>query len=141
MPYEVLPHTADVRLRVEAPSVKHLFEDAVQGMAAIILPGFCEHQFAHCAPKVEQQVAVSSIDQSALLIDFLSEVLYWSQVQHAVFCAVRFAVLSETHLQASIVGCLVEEEFEEEIKAVTYHESFIRQNERQWWESIIVFDI
>ncbi len=140
MPFWILPHTADVRLRVEASSVAELFVEAMRGMMEIVLPGFCTQTFPRCR-LVEQNLAVQSVDQSALLIDFLSEVLYWSQVQHAVFCAVQFQQLDQVSLQAKIEGCEVEQAFEEDIKAVTYHESFIRQNASGRWETVVVFDI
>ncbi len=134
--YKLLPHTADTRLWVEADSIEELFRGAMKGMTNIIKKGACDS-------KVETErrtIEVKSADQTALLIDFLSEVLTSSQEEGLVFCRVKFMKFSENELVADIFGRKAGG-FDEDIKAVTYHEAEIKKNEKGNWETIIVFDI
>src|ERR1051326_4101305 len=68
MSYEIIDHTADVRLRVRAPSLEALFADAMRGMFAVMRahPG---------GTRVERSVAVvDAADAAPLLGGLLDEV-------------------------------------------------------------------
>jgi SHS2 domain-containing protein len=134
--YQILPHTADVRLKVFGKTKEELFKNAVSGMAQIL---------KKTPPKADQplaeKISVKSPDINSLLVDFLSEVLYQSQVNHAVYRDVKFSKFAETELVAEISGFKVDE-FDEEIKAVTYHELEIKKSPAGGiFETIIVFDV
>jgi len=73
-------------------------------------------------------------------VDFLSEVLYLIQTQREVYSDVKFKKFSDTEIEAELIGQKVER-FEEDIKAVTYHNLEIRQKEDGSWEATILFDI
>jgi SHS2 domain-containing protein len=134
--YKLLPHTADTRLNVEADSIEELFRGAMEGMTNIIKKNACES-------KVETErrtLEIKSVDQTSLLIDFLSEILSYSHEEGNIYCRVKFLKLSEKELTADIFGRDAEG-FDEDIKAVTYHEAEIKKNEKGNWEVTIVFDI
>lgn len=139
--YRILPHTADVRLQVVATTKEELFPAALRGMGEIILPGFCEKQFREECVRRKQKIAVESIDFSALCVDFLSEALYWTQTEHVLFCDVHIEALTECSIRGILIGCEVSQDFEEDIKAVTYHGASVRLNDRGLWEITILFDI
>jgi len=48
--------------------------------------------------------------------------------------------LTETEIEVKVFGRKVEE-FEEDIKAVTYHEAEVKKNEKGEYETMLVFDI
>lgn len=136
--YQLLSHTADIRMKVEADSLPELFVAATEGMMNIIkIPNF---KFLISKIKTERIIKISSTDKTALLIDFMNEVLYQSQKNREIYTEVKFLEFSETALKAEISGQKVEE-FDEDIKAVTYHEAEIVKNEKRNFETIIVFDI
>ena len=62
----------------------------------------------------------------ALLVDFLSEILYQSQINKEIYNNVKFNKFTITELEAEIFGQKVER-FGEDIKAVTYHNLDIHQ--------------
>jgi len=74
------------------------------------------------------------------LVDFLSEVLYQTQVNKEIYNKVEFKKLTDTELEAEIFGQKVEG-FGEDIKAATYHNLEIKQKERGGWEAIVLFDV
>lgn len=134
--FEVLPHVADLRLRVEGSTQEELFCAAIEGMAKIMLPDFkLTNDFI-----LKSKIEISAIDSTALLIDLLSEVLTLSHMNKAIYTNVRFESIMPNSLRATIFGNSVEA-FSEDIKAVTYHEAEIKKNKVGNFETIIVFDI
>jgi len=136
--YTILPHIADVRMHVSAATQEDLFRSALLGMSEIQRKEVCAGQSADLI--LTEKVEVQSSDITTLLIDFLSEVLTLGHIRKAVFCKVEFISLTETELSAIIQGKSVED-YDEDIKAVTYHEADIIINSDQQLETIILFDI
>jgi len=136
MSYEFLQHTADVRLKVIGNSLEDVFSDALQGLMELVKPGL---DVASC-PIVKHNLQIESPDRTALLIDFLSEVLFFSHTHNAIYTKVVFSKLTETEIHADIEGVEVDG-FEEDVKAVTYHEANLRTNEEGKWETMVIFDI
>lgn len=134
--FQFLPHTADIRLQIEGSTLKELFEAGIQGMAEVIKKGSCSSRFESKSKKID----VASVDLTSLLIDFLSEVLTYSQEEGVVYCRVKFLKIKDKELQAEVYGRAIGN-FDEDIKAVTYHEAEIKKNGRGNWEVVIVFDI
>lgn len=132
--YQILPHTADVRLRVSAPDLNTLFEHALQGMFAILGPSAQEGP-------VEREVHVESADLTALLVDFLNEALSLALTRREAYVQVaRFQIDPERHSLTTILRGHRIEGFDDEVKAVTYHEAELVQTERGW-ETMLVFDV
>ncbi|HBP01223.1 MAG: hypothetical protein UY41_C0012G0022 [Candidatus Moranbacteria bacterium GW2011_GWE1_49_15] len=137
--YEILPHTADVRLLVEGTSLEELFEAVLEGLAEILSPGSCEKNRKE-KMDVERYLSIFSDDFTPLLIDFLSEVLTCGYLNKVVFCKVDFLVLEKKVLKAKIRGMRASE-ITEDVKAVTYHEAEVVKNKRGNFETVVVFDI
>lgn len=131
--YELVPHTADVRVRVTAASREALFADAMHGMYAAM--------HAHRGGNaVQHTIRVDdSADMTALLVDFLNEVLARAHVAHELFTDVRFTRFEECSLEAELAG-VAPASFDEDVKAVTYHEADVRR-EGDAWTTMLVFDI
>lgn len=133
--FELLAHTADVRLRVTGATQAALFEAALAGMASIITHDQCTPPF-----DVVWDVRLVSPDTTALLVDFLSAVLTQTQVTKTIFCQVTFLSLTPTGLTARLEGKRVVR-FDEDIKAVTYHEADVVRDVDGNWSTMLVFDI
>jgi len=135
MPYRFLEHTADVRLEVKGKDLKGLFSDAVAGMMAFLRP-----RVGREVTGVKRLISLNSPDATALLVDFLGEVLRLSQTNKEAYHKAVFHKLSLTSLEAELFGVPVEA-FRDDIKAVTYHEAKIAKNEKGELQTLIVFDI
>jgi SHS2 domain-containing protein len=134
--FNLIDHTADVRLFVQADSQKELFLAALQGMAAIISPANCNADTF----TITHTISLTTHDPTILLIDFLSEALTLSHVYKALFCSATFTILTPNQLEALVHGIPVAQ-FDEDIKAVTYHEAEIVQDNQGNLSTMIVFDI
>jgi SHS2 domain-containing protein len=117
MPYEILPHTADVRIRVTASGLESLFAEAARAMAAIMAPG--------CIPEgpVTREVTVDAEDPVGLLHDFLSELLYLFDAEGLLLCDCQVTLWENRHLTATCRGEAFSREKHlggSEIKGVSY---------------------
>jgi len=129
--HEILQHTADVRLHVTGSTLEELFVDALRGLMEVM------HGAMEGAEETEQ-VEVESVDVTALLVDFLNEALVRAHVRRRSFTGASFASLTETRAAATLTS--VPAEFDEDVKAVTYHEAEVRRGE-DGWTTMLVLDI
>lgn len=134
LPYEFLPHTADVRIVARGATLKELFENALRGMAEYMKRGSSFGTLTSSRP-----IEVSASDATLLLVDFLSRALALADANGEVYPRVSFDEFSETHLRGTLRGFPVES-FDEDVKAVTYHEAEIRKT-AEGYEVTIVCDI
>jgi SHS2 domain-containing protein len=132
--FQLIHHTADVRVLVTADSLEDLFRDSVLGMYAVM------RGEAHAGEPVQRTIAVDeSADTTSLLVDFLNEVLNRAQIGRELFEDVTFTRFDATSLTAELKG-RAPAEFEEDVKAVTYHEADVRL-ENGVWSTMLVFDL
>lgn len=131
-PFEILDHPSDVRVRAFGDTKEELFLNALKGMNEVLKPDL----FKEAA---KRRVVVNSFDLNALLVDFLSEVLYLSQINKEIYTNVVFNKFSDKELEGELKGNKVES-FGEDIKAVTYHDLKIEQK-NGLYEATILLDI
>jgi SHS2 domain-containing protein len=129
-----IQHTADWALRVWAPDIPGLFQQAALGMYSLIevelLPG----------DEVERRIQLSAGDPESLLVAFLDELLFLVEQERMAFD--RFDLgfpLRENDLIGEMRGRLISGQ-RKEIKAVTYHDLQIRRSDAGY-ETTIVFDV
>ncbi|MCI0471152.1 MAG: archease [Candidatus Aminicenantes bacterium] len=135
MPYKIGSHTADLRIIVTGENIEKLFVSALAGMMSYLGPRILEK------PRhIRRMIKIESLDKTALLVDFLNEVLSLSQINKESYDKIIFKKLAETKIEAEIFGNKVEN-FRQDIKAATYHEADIKKNEKGELETVLVFDI
>lgn len=135
MPYTFHNHTADIQMQVTGKTLKKIFEDACLGMVKLINP------VAGSTKKISQRtIQMDAPDPTALLIDFLNEVLRLMQTHYEVYSQITFQTLSKTHLKATLSGYPIKA-FKRDIKAATYYQANLIKDKNGLWQCIIVFDI
>jgi SHS2 domain-containing protein len=134
MTIEELTHTADVRIRVKAPSIAVLFTEAARGMMRVMYGG-CDRG------TVTEELALDADDLEELLHDFLSELLYLSDVREMVYCSFQVRI-DRTHLVAILEGIPFDRERHQgtEIKGVSYYGLQIVK-EGESYATDILFDV
>jgi len=130
--FEILDHSSDIRIKAFGDTKEELFLNAMEGMNAVLKPDLLKKT-------TNRRVVVNSFDLNALLVDFLSEVLYLSQVNKEIYIDVVFNKFSDKELEGELKGNKVES-FSEDIKGVTYHDLKIEQKNGSY-EAVILFDI
>lgn len=143
--YAVLEHTADLQVRFFGKTKKKLFEHAVCGMFFAIKP-----KTEHCQWKqnrlvcqqapVKRTIEISSLELDVLLIDFLSEALYLSDVHNEAYVDCHVHTLNDMYIKADVTGVPISGFEVVEIKAVTYHQLSI-ENTAEGYQADVVFDV
>lgn len=143
--FKQLPHTADIRIRVYGKTKKDLFRHALIGMFQVIGPKIIdcrvedERVICNVLPE-KHDIMIQAPDEVALLVDFLSEALYLSDVNNEAYLDGKIHELTEHTIKATIYGAKVTGFEVVELKAVTYHELEIKKV-NDLWQADIVFDI
>ena len=137
MKIKYLPHTADIRMSIEGETLQNLFKAGVKGMANLLKENTCEltHKF-----NSKTRIKTCSLDYTNLLIDFLSDVLTYTYTNKTIYCKINILSLEKYKIVADVFG-VETNDFDEEIKAVTYHEAEVIKNKNNLWETCIIFDI
>lgn len=143
--FELLPHTADIKVRVYGATLADFFHNAVVGMFQAVGPiiegARAENERVVCTQlPIQRAVHVASIDLVSLLVDFLSEALYLSDVHNEAYLDATIHTVSETEISATLHGAPVKGFQVVELKAVTYHDLQVQQIDGVW-QADIVFDI
>lgn len=134
--YEVLAHTADTAIAVEADSLGELFAWAARGMFATM--------YALDRPATEDHtITVASSASEELMVDVLSELLFISESEDVV--PVSFSTVDAGELRMTMrVGTVPLAAMALEgppIKAVTYHDLSVEQRSDGSWAAHVVFDV
>ena len=143
--FEILPHTADIKIRAYGKTKKELFRNALIGMFQVIHPIAPECSVKNdrvvCSALPERhEIELTASDEESLLVDFLSEALYLSDVYNQAYLDVIVHECTDRNISATLCGVNVTGFEVVEIKAVTYHELEIKQH-NDVWQVDIVFDI
>lgn len=130
--FREVPHTADWELRVWAPDLPALLEQAALGMYALM--GVCSEP----GPELPHRVAMDFDDRENLLVAFLQELLFLIEVERLAARAFNLQVEGD-RLRGDLSVAPVQS-ITKEIKAVTYHNLAIQKTDHGL-ETNIVFDI
>jgi SHS2 domain-containing protein len=135
MSFTELPHTADVKIRARAPTLETLFSDAFD---ALMLVMFGKDRKGG----ILRELTIESADTEALLTDFLSEVLFISEVDGLVFSHADIRI-SDGMLRAILDG----EPFDQsrhaggsEVKGISYSGMSVTHDTNGYMLDII-FDV
>jgi len=130
--FEILEHKADIKIMFFGKTKEEVFKNSLLGIKIILNPKFNNK-------RVLRQIKIKSIDLSALLIDFLNEIIFMSQKNKEFYNSFEIKKLSDDYIEGILEGKKIER-FNEDIKAATYHKSsFVSKNDI--WEAVVIFDI
>ena len=132
--FEEIEHSADRALRIYGSNLEELLLNAALGMNCLMAP-----KYVPCPGHRTKVVALEAMDPESLLVDWLSELAYWAEIEMLVFHEFKMESVSPTHLRARIHGSRVTQ-LEKHIKAVTYHNLEIVQTEKGL-TATVVFDV
>jgi SHS2 domain-containing protein len=128
-----IEHTADWAIRVRGVSLPELFVNAATGMYSLVA------DLADVLPALERTVVVKGMDAEALLVNWLNELIYHTEMYGDVFCEFNVVSFEPTHLRATAkAGRGIK--LKKQIKAVTFHNLQIASTV-DGYEVTIVFDV
>ena len=127
-----MEHTADWGLKVWAPDLPGLMEEAARGMFELMGVVVSEESRCH------RQLEIGADDREQLLVSFLEELLFIAEAEDLAFDGYLLKLV-DTNLLARLEGGFIVSRTKE-IKAVTYHNLEISESKRGLKTSII-FDV
>ena len=130
--FEIVEHTADVGIRAAGATLAETFEQATLGLAEIM--GLRTGEEENREP-----ISVEADDLGALLVDWLSEVLYLLEVRDARLARVRVDEVGEGRATGRVVlsprGSGVAGT---QVKAITYHQLKVERTDAGWAARVYV---
>ena len=133
--YEIFEHTADVGLRVTAPDLDRLFEDAALGLFSLIVENLDEVR-----PEKRLTFSSEEEDRRVLLLDWLNALLRAFDSEGLLLSRFRVRV-SEKAFEAEAEGEPVDpgrHRLTHEVKAITYHGLRVERSGEGWLAEVIL---
>lgn len=133
--YSILDHTADTGIEAHATSLAGLIEALATGMFALVAEDLAG---SHGTARIE----VSADNETDLVYEALSELLYRSELDGLAFHRFEVALEDERKLKISATGARLDQLqlTGPPIKAVTYHDMSVSQNS-DGWHGRVYFDV
>ena len=128
--FEELDHTADWAFRAYGRDLKELYENAAY--ALFTLEGAAEGERT-----ITREVQVAGIDREAVLVNWLSELLYLQETRGEVYGEFHVHTLTPTALGATIKGGK-SGPLNKFVKAITYHDLKIEPISDGWQATVVV---
>jgi len=135
--YEQVPHTADIAIKAYGKDLRELFSNTAYGMFDIIA------DLEGLEKKVKIDLNLEAPSREELLILWLDELLYNFYTKGIIFFEFDIIDISDTRITAHAHGRHIGENrnrLKTEIKAATYHDLKIEENEVEYSVEVI-FDV
>lgn len=130
--YQILEHTADKGVRAWGRTLEELFENASRGMYRLVMNPAGKRADVSIPISVEVS---DPIDRSDLLVKWLRELVYLTDVQKVVFTDFTMHRVTDTVAEGEARGLVVEDNSMLDgapVKAVTYHGLRVEQTPDGW---------
>jgi SHS2 domain-containing protein len=131
--FEVLSHTADLKIKFYGKDKKDLFKNALLGMQS-----FLKAKEKESGQSI-REIILEADDLESLLFEFLSEINYFNEAKREIFKGVEFEEFSDKSLKGKLFFKKVES-FGLIIKGVSYHSLEIKRKKDGSWEGIVLLD-
>ncbi len=131
---------ADIGFEAEGESIEEVFRGATQALLESMATP------STVAATWERTIERSDVDPSALLFDWLSEVVYWKDAAGVVFREAPLTLTQEHDawlLRARLIGAPVDQDTQElhaDVKGVTKHLYELKQTAGRW-QARVVLDV
>ena len=135
--FEPIEHTADIGYRLRAPTLAELFAVAGRALFDAIT------ELDSIQPKFARKIEAEAGDLEALLVAWLSELNYRCLTEFELYGEFLIDEISATAVRGTARGEKIEATrhvIQTEIKAVTYHELYVREV-NGGWEAQVIFDV
>jgi len=139
--YRFVPHTADIRASIEAPTFRRLLEDLVQVLRELVAGD------RPVQPHTARVIAVQAPDPPELLLALSREILDAFQLDGFVPARLEIDTLTQPPEPPSLRGRVLGEQFDParhetqpEIKAVTRH-GLVAEPTTEGWRAELLFDV
>lgn len=136
--FKFLEHTADAKMRAFGSTLEEAFKNSALGMFNVMV------DTSKIKQKIKHEFRIESENEEALLYDFLEQLLFYNDSEGFLLSEVLdLTIIKNNNL---ILSCKVigdnhtDQEVHSYIKAITYSEMFIKEDDGKFIIQV-VFDI
>jgi len=136
-PFEIIEHTADVGVIVHGSTLEELFTNAASALFSVMV------ELSDVNDRQERKISVTARDWEGLLVNWLSELLYYVDAEELLFRRFQIQELEPFHLRAQAFGEAIDRDRHRlhfGVKAITKHMLEV-QEENGRWRAKVLFDI
>lgn len=138
--FEIINHTADIGIVAYGKTKREVFINAAKGMFEIIAG-----ENRDLKENFYDKIKLEAKSLEDLLIAWLNELLYISEVKLVILNKFKIKELSDGQIKAEVGGTKINHlsiRIKREVKAVTYHRLEIKKDEESGlWRAQVIFDI
>jgi len=138
--FEIIDHTADIGIVAYGKTKREVFINAAKGMFEIIAG-----EDRDLKENFYDKIKLEAKSLEDLLIAWLNELLYISEVKLVILNKFKIKELSDGQIKAEVGGTKINHlsiRIKREVKAVTYHRLEIKKDEESGlWRAQVIFDI
>lgn len=137
--YQIIDHTADIGIKVEAKDLEQLFVDAAAALTDLLITQKREY-----IPSIDVPIEIRAPALDQLLVRWLQEMLFVFETRRLVLSKFWVDEISERHLLGDAKGIKFDPTRHEQklaIKAVTYHQLKVEKTPSGLWQAQVIFDI
>ncbi len=135
MDFELLEHPADIGFRVRAATLPELFQNSARALVSLILDP------SRIESRQELSLIADAADYESLLVNWLNEVLYFTDSKRLALDDFKVTKLDETRIECVARGeprDPVKHPAKLIVKAVTYHQLKIARAPGGWSADVFV---
>lgn len=133
-PYRYLEHTADVKFQAYGTTLEEAFSNSAYALTHLMHKGTVREQH-------EFHIHAEGRDLESILYSFLEDFLFLLDSKDFLLARIKNMEIDSgrTCLEADITGDdAAQYELELGIKAVTYHDMFVRQEQGRWITQVVL---
>jgi len=134
-PFETFDHTADIGILARGVDLAEAFANAARAMFSLMV------DLERVEPRQERRIEAQADDRESLLVGWLAELLYVSEVDNLVFSRFDVDEISDTRIVARAFGEPLDLERHNPklmIKAVTRHMLEVVEADGVWQARVIL---
>lgn len=141
--YEFFDKTADAKFKAYGMTIEESFSNALEAMHSIVfhIKDIEEYEF----DLEEREISLEGQNLEALLYNFLEEAIFLLSAESFVGLVKKIGIekVDEGYMLKAILKGTLSINFESqgEVKAVTYNEMHVKQNNDGLWECQVVVDL
>ena len=135
--YEFIEHTADLGFRAYGDNLEELFAHAGEAFFEAVVG------LETIEERIERSFKTEADALDDLMVNWLDELLYVHDTEGFVFKRFEIKTIKENRLEAIASGEVLDpgrHEIRAGIKAVTYHQLYVKEKDGGW-EAQVIFDI
>ena len=133
--YEVLEHTADLRIKAQGETSKELFSNIAYGLCEKMLG----KDLSSLKSKDLRLIEVHGNNLESVLVNFLNEIIFQADINKEIYTDFQIEKLSDTHIKVTAKSTKVSEK-RLEVKAATFYQLKIKKKNKKF-EVVVTFDI